>query len=212
VVFALVALLAVAAGSAGNPTKEKIALTAAGKARAKAEVLRRADVGRGWSGGFKKPDLSSTLPCSNYRPKQSDLVLIGAAETTWHKQAFVIDSEAQVLRTPAMVRRDWRRTVLAPQVLPCLRQGFKKSLGSKAKLVSFRRVAFPHVATYTRAFRLVAKVTTAIGPVPLEIDLVALGAGRNEITLSVTGPAVVRTFLHAKEVQLARVLARGAGR
>lgn len=203
-----VALVAASAGLAGNPSKEKIALTAAGRAQAKAEVLHRADIGVGWSGGFKKPDLSSTLPCSNYRPKQSDLVLVGAAETTWQKPGVELDSEAQVLRTPAMVRRDWQRTVLAPQVLPCLRQGLAKSLGAGAKLVSLKRVAFPHVATYTSAFRIVAKVKTALGSLPVEIDSIALGAGRNELTLTISGPKSARPSLTRMETRLARLLAR----
>jgi hypothetical protein len=203
----VVALVAAGAVLAGNPTKEKIALTAAGKAQAKAEVLRRADVGAGGSGGFKKPDLSSTMPCSNYRPKQSDLVLIGAAETIWQKPPFEVDSEAQVLRTAAMVRRDWQRTVLAPQVLPCLRQGLTKALGSNAKLVSFGRIAFPQVATLTRAFRLVAKVKTSLGSIPVEIDTVALGGGRNELTLTLSGPKAARSSLTRMERRLARLLA-----
>jgi hypothetical protein len=206
---AVAALVVAGAVFAANPSKEKIALTGAGNARAKVEVLLRSDLGKGWSGGFKKPDLAAALPCSNYRPKQSDLVLIGAAETAWDKQAAAeIDSEAQVLRTADMVRRDWLRTVLAPQVLPCLRQGFKRSLGKAAKLVSFRRVAFPRVAAYTAAFRLVANVTTPSGSVPLEVDLVAMGAGRNELTLTASGLAAAKVSLRATELRLARVLAR----
>jgi hypothetical protein len=206
----LVALVVTGAVLAANPSKEKIALTAAGKAQARAEVVRRADVGAGWSGGFKKPDLSSTMPCPNYRPKQSDLVLVGVAETSWRKQTFEIDSEAQVLRTAAMVRRDWKRTVLAPQVVPCLRQGFAKALGSKGKLVSFGRVAFPRVATYTRAFRVVAKVKTPLGSIPVEIEFLAFGTGRNELTLTLTGPKAARTALTHTEARLARLLARRA--
>jgi hypothetical protein len=205
----LVVLVAAGAVAAANPSKEKIARTAAGNARARAEVLLRSDLGKGWSGGFKKPDLSSTLPCS-YHPKQSDLVLIGAAETRWDKMPFDVDSEAQVLRTAAMVRRDWRRTVLAPQVLPCLRQSFKKSLGTSAKLVSFGRVAFPRLATYTNAFRLLANVNTPSGPVPVEIDVVVMGTGPNELTLAASGLAAAKTSLRATELRLARLLARRA--
>lgn len=208
----MVSLIAAGGVLGANPSKEKIALTAAGKARARTEVVRRADVGAGWSGGFKKPDLSSTMPCPNYRPKQSDLVLVGAAETTWRQQALEIDSEAQILRTSAMVRRDWQRTVLAPEVVPCLRQGFAKALGSGGKLVSFGRVAFPHVATYTRAFRVVAKVKTPVGAIPVEIEFLALGAGRNELTLTLTGPKAARASLTHTEARLARLLARRAQR
>jgi hypothetical protein len=209
VVPVVAALMAAGAVLAGNPSKEKIVRTAAGNARARAEVLRHSDLGKGWSGGFRKPDLNSTLPCS-YHPKQSDLVVIGAAETRWARVPFEVGSEAQVLRTAAMVRRDWRRTVLAPQVLPCLRQSFKKSLGTSAKLVSFGRVAFRRLATYTNAFRLVANVNTPSGPVPVEVDVVVMGTGPNELTLTVSGLAAARASLRATEVRLARVLARRA--
>jgi len=203
----IAALLVVAgAASASSPGKEKIAYTAVGQAKAKAEVLKRTDVGSGWSGGSRKPDVSSTLPCS-YRPKQDDLVLIGAAETDWRQAGYEIDSEAQVLRTADMVRRDWRRTVLAPQVVPCLRQGFEKSLGSAGTLVSFGRVAFPHVAPLTQAFRAVFKVNTGSTTVPVEIDVLGLGGGRNEITLTLTGLAARRSALHTAEVRFARRLA-----
>jgi hypothetical protein len=205
---ASIAAVLVAAGVAwaSSPSKEKIAYTAAGRAKAKAEVLRRADVGKGWQGGARKPDVSSALPCS-YKPKQNDLVLIGAAESVWRQPGFEIDSEAQVLRTADMVRRDWRRTILAPQVVPCLRQGFVKSLGSTGKLVSFGRTAFPHVAKLTQGFRAVFAVKTGSSSVPIEIDVVALGAGRNEITLTLTGPVEVREVLRPAEVRLARRLA-----
>lgn len=197
---------------AGNPSQEKIARTAAGNAQAKAEVVRMTDVAAGWQGGFKKPDLSSSMPCTTYHPKQSDLVLVGVAETRFSKPPLEIDSEAQVLRTASMVRRDWQRTILDSRVMPCLRQGFTKVLGSHARLVSFARVAFPRVAPLTRAFRLVATVATQLGPVPLEIDFVAMGSGRNELTLTLSGPIVARSSLHATELRLARVLARRAKR
>lgn len=206
---AVVAAALVTAGvvSAGNPTKEKIARTAAGNAQAKAEVVRGADLGSGWKGGFKKPDLSSSMPCTSYLPKQSDLVLIGVAETTFSKLPFAVDSEAQVLRTASMVQRDWQRTILDSRVIPCLRQGFAKALGSTAKLVSFGRIAFPRAAKLTRAFRAVFNVKTQIGAVPVEIDFIALGSGRNELAVTLSGPAAAKAELHSTAVRLARLLA-----
>jgi hypothetical protein len=202
-----VALVAAGALSAGNPAKEKIALTAAGNAQAKTEVLRRADLGKSWSGRFKKPSLPATEQCS-YRPKQSDLTVVGAAESVWNKPlGSAIQSGAQVLRTPAMVRRDWRRTVTAPQVLPCLRQAFKKALGSRGKVLSARRVAFPRVAPYTRAFRMRATVDSGAGAVPIELDLVALGAGRNELNLNLSAIGPERASLRANALRLARIVA-----
>jgi len=187
--------------------KEKIARTAAANAQARAEVLRRADLGTGWSGGFRKPVLNAPQPCS-YRPKQSDLVIVGAAETTWAKPAYEIESEAQVLRTAAMVGRDWRRTVLAPQVLPCLRQAFQKLLGSHGKVLSIGRVAFPRLTSHTRAWRLLAEVKDGTGgTVPFESDFVALAAGRNEVSLTLSASGASRASLRADTLRLARVLA-----
>lgn len=195
-----------------NPGKEKIAQTAAGQAQAKAEVLRKRDLGAGWRGGAKKPDLSSTMPGCRYRPKQSDLTLIGAAETDWRNQVLVVQSEAQVLKTARMVRVDWRRTVLAPQVMPCLRRGLVKSLHPGQTLISFRRVAFPRLATFTRAYRVVTDVKTDLGKARLELDLVVFGVGRNELTLTVTGLAAIRTAARRAEVQLGRLLVARAVR
>jgi hypothetical protein len=198
-------LVAAGVAWATNPSKEKIAFTTTGQAKAKAEVLRQSDLGQGWQGGTRKPDVSSALPCS-YKPKQNDLVLIGAAETDWREPGLEIDSEAQVLRTADMVLRDWRRTILASQVVPCLRHGFEKSLGSTGKLVSFGRTTFPHVAKLTQGFRAVINVTQGSSTVPIEIDVVGLGAGRNEITLTLTGLVAVRKALHTAEIRLARKL------
>ena len=201
-----VALIAAGAVLADNSGKEQIKRTAAGNAQAKREVLRHADLGKSWSGGFVKPDLTATLPCS-YHPRQSDLVLIGAAETRWDKSVvYEVDNEAEVLRTAAMVGRDWRRSVIARQVLPCLRRAFKEGLGSKAKVTSVRRVAFPHLTTYTRAFRFRGKLNSPNGTVPIESDFVVLGGGRNEISLTLTGFAAARASLRADALRLARVL------
>jgi hypothetical protein len=204
---ALVASVAAAAVLAADPSKEQIARTAAGDAQAKAEVLGKKDVGTGWSGGARKPDLSSDLGCSTYKPKQSDLALVGAAETTWRQGALQIDSEAQVLRTPKMVQLDWQRTVSAPQVLPCLRQSLQKHLGPNLKLVSLRRVGFPHVAKFADEIRTTVAAKTNAGSVPVEIDLVVFGQGRSEISLTVSGPAAVKAHLRTAATRLARVLA-----
>jgi hypothetical protein len=199
-----VALVAAAAALAEKP---KIARTPAGNTQARAVVLRRADLGKGWSGGFKKPDFSSGLKCS-YHPKQSDLVVVGAAETTWDRPTtYEIDSEAFVMRTASMVRRDWRRTVIAPQVLPCLRKTFREILGSSGKVISIRRVPFPHLTTYTRAFRFLATLGSGTNRERFESDFVAMGAGRDEVSLTLTAAGGNATWLRAQELRLARVLA-----
>jgi hypothetical protein len=188
--------------------KEQIQLTAAGQKAARAAVMQRADLGgaTGWTGGAKKPDLSSGTGCANFQPKQSDLVLIGAAETVFKHPGVEFDSEAQVLETPAMVRLDWQRTVLAPQVLPCLRSNLEKHLTASEHLVSAGRLAFPVISGYTRAYRTVVEVKAAAGTTRVFVDLLLIGRGSTEITLTTTAPLVAATAVRAAELRLARIL------
>lgn len=201
----VVVLLALAGTAAAD--KEKIQLTKAGQAAARAAVVRRADLGpaSGWTGGAKKPVLTQTLPCP-YHPKQSDLVLIGAAQTVWKHAGLQFDSEAQVLQTPAMVRLDWQRTVLAPQMLPCVRSELVKGLGTSARLVSLKALAFPRLASYTRAYRALVDVRAGTGSIRVMIDLVLVGRGRTEITLSTTAQAAASPFVLPAEKRLALLL------
>jgi hypothetical protein len=197
-------LLAVAAVA----DKEQIHYTAAGQAAARAAVLTRADLGASgsWTGGHKKVDVSSGPLCAGFDPKQSDLVLNGASHTEFTQPGIDIDSEAQVLQTPHMVSLDWQRTVLSPKVIPCLREVAAKSLGAGAKVVSIKRVAFPRVATYTAAVRIVLQATSGTTTVKIYVDIVLVGRGHTEITLSTTAPLAAASVLRPAEVRLAKLL------
>jgi hypothetical protein len=208
---ALLGALAAALLLAGSAVadKEQIHLTAAGQAAARAAVMHRADLGGvgGWTGGSKKPDLSSGTGCANFKPKQSDLVLIGAAETVFKHPGVEFDSEAQVLQTPAMVRLDWQRTVLAPQVMPCLRSNLEKRLTASERLVSVRRIPFPAISGYTRAYRTTVDIKSTSGTTRVFVDLVLIGRHSTEITLTTTAPMVAEGAVRAAELRLARGLA-----
>jgi hypothetical protein len=182
--------------------------TAAGQAAAKAVVLRRADLGAtpGWTGGTKKPDNTPDPSCAGYDPKQSDLVEIGDVETNWENHGLTLDSEASVMQTPNMVRLDWQRSVLDPDLLPCLRKALAKALPKTAHVVSGRRVAFPALATYSRAFRFLIDMSTTAGKVRLFTDVVVLGRGQTEITLTTLAPNADVRVVQAAEVRLAVIM------
>jgi hypothetical protein len=206
VVVAAVALAAAPAVLAGDG-KEQIKFNRADQAAARAVVIRRADLGSsGWTGGPTKPDLSSGPTCPNYHPKVSDLVLTGAARTTFQNTGFEFDSQSGVLKTKRMVRLDWRRSVLAPGAVPCLRRTIGRGLGSNAKMVSFRKLPFPRVATYAALFRGIISVSAQGRTVRVLTDLVLVGRSRTELTLTVAGPASAKRELSAAERRLARAL------
>jgi hypothetical protein len=201
----VVGLPAVAAAST-PPNKERIRFNHADQAAARASVLRRGDLGSGWAGGATKPDLSSSLSCPGYKPKQSDLVLTGAAEADFRHTGIQIQSIAQVLKTRSMVARDWKRTVVDPRAIACVRHMLTKGMKSNERLVSFRKLAFPRLATYTVAYRALVAVSTQGRRVLVAVDEVLFGRSRTELTLSVAAPAAARGGLTQVDVRLARTL------
>jgi hypothetical protein len=116
VILAIGGVLIAAAGAPGDsPGTAKVKFNMADQAAARAAVLRLADLGpSGWKGGNVKPDLSPGPICANYRPKQSDLVLTGVAESSFYG-AFNAFSGARVLRTVQM-RRDWLAKIRFPRI------------------------------------------------------------------------------------------------
>jgi hypothetical protein len=201
-------LVALAAGAAAAATgeKEQIHLTKADQAAAKRAVAARSDLGSGtWTGGFTKPDLSQSAGCANFHPKQADLVVTGAAEADWSDQGLQLDTQAQILKTPAMVAADWRRTILAPGAVQCLRSRLFKKLGA-VTFVSFRRVIFAPVATNAEAFLMLVDVKTNTAKVRVAVEFVAITHGRTELTIvSVVNNAVQKVVAQI-DAQIARAM------
>ena len=198
-----------AAASSFDDSKEQIHLNARDNAAARAVALRKADLGGvpGWSGGTKKPDLSSSGPrCANFHPKHSDIVLTGAAESEFQNAGIYIDDEVQVLAAAPMVKLDWQRSVRARGLLPCLRTYLAKSAPANAKVRSIEKLAFPRVAPYTAAFRLVLDVTAGGNTASMLVDLVLVGRGRTEVTLTTVAPYDARAPITSAEERLARGL------
>lgn len=207
-VFAAVALGLSSGAMASSPGKARVSFTAADVAAARAAVLRRADLGTagGWTGGARKPDLSTTMSCAGYAPKQSDLVVTGAAEADYHHTGLELQSQAQVLKTRTMVALDWRRTVASPKAFACVRSMLAKSLPAGQRLVSFAKQPFAKLAPYTAAYRALVDVSASGQHVLVVADIVLVGRSRTELSLSVEAPAAARSSLPAAEQRLAKAL------
>jgi hypothetical protein len=206
----LVATLAAAgAAFAGNGDKQQIRFNAADQAAARAATMRSSDLDAGWTGGTRKPDLSPGPSCANFNPKRSDLVLTGAAATDYSAPSDIrsVSTEVQVLKTARMVALDWRRTVLAPGLLSCLRSFITKGMPPGTTVVSVAKLSFPHVAQYSAAFRVVLDVTASGQTVRIVIDEILIGARRTEITLSSLDFAAHASGALAAETVWARKLA-----
>jgi hypothetical protein len=200
------ALVSTATATAGGDTY-KLRATPAGQAAARAATLTMADIGSGWTGGSKKPDLSVGGGCANFHPKTSDIILTGAAATTYKQPGVMLESESQVMRTAKMVQLDWQRSVGSPHFLECVRSLYKKSSRPKARFVSVRRLEIPSIATYTAGFRVMIDVPAKAGKVRMVYDIVAVGRGNTEIILATTMPLASVPTLFPNEIVLARTLA-----
>jgi hypothetical protein len=204
----LVAALLAGTALAAGGEKVRIRFTAADQAAARRAVVRRAGFGTssGWTGGATKPDLTASPTCPNFHPKQRDLVMTGAAASAWRSPVAQFESQAQVLRTAAMVRADWQRTVVAPTAIPCLKSHLVRQLGSGVSFVSFRRVLFPPVATLSRAYLLLVDVKTSRGKVRVAREIVVIGHGRTELMIASTAQNAVQKVVAAANARLARAL------
>jgi hypothetical protein len=203
----LVGVMAAGAAYAADIGKEQVHLTKADQAAAKRAVAARSDLGSGtWTGGLVKPDLSASAACVNFHPKQNDLVVTGAAEADWTDQGLQLYTQAQILKTPAMVAADWRRTILARGAVPCLRSRLLKNLGKGVTFVSFRRVEFAPVATNVQAFVMLVDVKTNTGKVRVAIEFVAIAQRRTELTIVSVVQNAVQKVVGQIDVQVATTL------
>jgi hypothetical protein len=185
--------------------KQPIRFNAADQAAAKAITLKAADLGAGWKGGAKKPELNPDNPCTM---KRSDLVLTGAASSEFKTPGAAISSESNVLQSPAMVTADWKRTVENATFMACTRSVYMKSDEANVRVVSFTKLAFPKLTRYTARYRVVADYGASGETVRVLVDLIFLGQGRSEISLVVSTPYADRAAADGAERRLAQILVR----
>lgn len=185
--------------------KQPIRFNAADQAAAKAVTLKAADLGAGWKGGPKKPDLSQDDKCPT---KVSDLVITGAASSKFQGPGVSVTTESEILQSPSMVATDWLRSIGNAGVMACIRSEFMKTDEAGVTMVSFKRVAFPKLAQHAARFRTVADYDQSGSPVRAVIDMVLLGKGRTEITLILTTRYADRAQADIVEQALAKLLLR----
>lgn len=219
--LAAAAAVALAVAGGALAAKEKVRLDAADQALARGAVLKQADLGpaSAWTGGASKPDLTSQPVCADYHPKQSDLVITGAAASSFTATSLGLDisSQTTVLETARMVALDWKQSVEPPAAAGCVGTWLTKGAGVDAKLVSASRFGFPKVAPLTAGFRYLIDIGKPGSVRYLIVDIVLTGKGRAEVDLTTIGfmglskpsaaaEAGAERTLTADEAQLARTL------
>jgi hypothetical protein len=202
VTLALVLAL-VASGAAlaakGDPQKRT---TPADQARAKAMLVRLADV-PGAKATPAGPDTDFYCKALD----ESDLTLTGEATGRQLSVGVMFaGSASQVYESVADAVASWTRGTSAGGVR-CAEAALRREFAKQgARLVSLRKVAFPRVAGRTAAYRATLSATTSQGDIPLYLDLVALMHSRAQASV-VVGSALVAPP-RSEEVRLARLVAK----
>jgi hypothetical protein len=173
-IIALALLLAAASTALASDPKKTI--NPADQARARAMLLKQADVGLGFSPAQSSGGSSGVEPdCPAL--DESDLTITGEADSKFTSGIHTIGSAASVYASVRDANTSWRRGT-GTAGLECLKKGFQQvSRATHLRFVSFRRVHFPRVAPSTVAFRWQALV----GGVRVYADFVFLMRGRAQV-------------------------------
>ena len=220
--LALAALVPAVAGDAvaadGEPRK---ALTKRDQTAALSIVLKRSDLGAGFT-ATKRPDdepLPKEARCDAL--DEGDLTVTGDANSPDFRLAqtgiyVTIGSSAHVYRTLREANASWRRGT-SKDVLRCLGDIVRLSgaKGQKISVVSSARVSFPAIAPKTSAYRVVVTIapTGSTQRIRAYVDAVVLQRGKVQSVLLVTslGSPVATAERAALASILAARMARAAG-
>jgi hypothetical protein len=179
------ALVAPAVALAGDGQPKK-ALTEAGQTTARSVILKRGDLGTGFTSIARKKDdrdLPKGARCGAL--DETDLTVTGDAASPDFRLAqppvFVtVGSTAQVYRTLREANTSWNRGSTR-ETTRCLGDIIRLSAGpgQKITVVSAKKIPFPTLSPKTAAYRIVVNVTVGANQrVRAYVDAVVLQHGR----------------------------------
>jgi hypothetical protein len=203
VALAALALTATAAAAPAPIAKH----TPAGTAHARAALLAKSDLGKGWtaSGVSTRPQ---TLTCSSFSPNLRGVVERGVASTTFRgATAQGVGQAAWVYASSEQARLLWTR-VVGKGLLRCLVDAARTAGGLTITKIASGELQIPKLAVRAAAFRLIVTAKAQGRTVTLYYDNFLLTAGRTvtQLTFGSNGP-----IPSAVELTLARAVAKKLG-
>ena len=220
-VFVVAAALLLAAPAMAADGEPRQVLTDKDQKVARSIVLKRADLGAGFTAQKRPADdpLPKGARCDAL--DEGDLTVSGDANSPDFRLAgpgvFVtVGSSAHVYRTLREANSSWTRGTTR-QTLTCLGDIVRLSAApsQKLKIVSSAQLAFPKLAPRTSAYRLVITIAAGSGQrVRAYVDAIVLQRGRIQSVLLVTslGRPVAETEQRALAGVLAERMARATRR
>lgn len=186
--------LVAAAAAARDPRLEKLQLKPADMRLARSAVLRRSDLGAGWTPlrvGASDPEAPD---CPGYRPDFSKFTVTGQADSQFSTRggSTSVLSRVEVYASKAQARGDFALSTLPP-VARCLglmlqREAAKGSSGLAFELVSSRRVhRVPRLGERSVAYRIVSEASSGGASIRVYVDVLVVLRGRSIGAVFFTG-------------------------
>jgi hypothetical protein len=205
---AAVAVLLVAAAAAATVAHH----TPAGMTLARHALLRRGDLGRGWTGSAA-PNTVPELTCPGFSPRLQGVVESGSAITPTFQGSSsgpFVSQTAYAYATGAEEGTVWRN-VARPSLLRCVAASLTQGSGNGVRftVADKRLLSLPKLAARAAGYRVAGTASTPGQTIDVYLDVLLLGRGETvtEISISSFAQPVARAF----ELRLARIVARRMG-
>jgi hypothetical protein len=188
--------------------------TSAGKRLAGEALLRRTDLGRGWSAGSPPPRKLTGLTCPQFNPPIEHVVQTGGAQSpTYQRSASgpFLSETAYVYATAAQRSAVWTR-IARPNLARCVADAFVQSSADGVSFTVIRKgtLGLPKLPAEAVGYRVSGTASTSRQTVDVYLDLVVLGSGRSLSALSISSfqaPVARRAELRLAQSAARRLLA-----
>lgn len=200
----LAATLLAATAAATVPTHA----TPGGMALAQRVLLRRGDLGRGWTGS-PAPKAAPGLTCPAFSPALSGVVQAGAAASPTYQQSATgpfASQTAYAYANGAEEQTVWRE-VARPHLLTCVAASLVRSAsgGVHFRVTSKRLETLPGLPVDAIGYRVTGTATVPDQTVNVYLDVLLLGGGSAVTELSFS--SFLQPVARAVELRLARIVA-----
>jgi hypothetical protein len=205
VVVALVFAPVIAETAGGAVTTHP---TVAGKALARAALLRPSDFGRSWT-STPAPKTVPGLTCPAFSPALSGVVQIGGAISPTYAQSTTGPFASQTAYAYASASEEetvWRE-VASPRLLTCVAASLVRSTGGGAHFAvkSKHLLALPGLPVHAIGYRVFGTASVPNQTVNVYLDVILLGGGSAVTELSFS--SFLQPMARASELRLARIVA-----
>ncbi len=186
--LALATLLAALAWASGAGA-DRVRLDHADQAAARRDVLHLSDLPSTvvWKATKLGSNNSATpASCSHLDFSSSKVVDTGQAGSQFTTPGILVMNQVGLVATSSMVGVIWKH-IFAQPITRCIGEAFSRGAGSQIKMLSSKPLAFPRLAEYESAYRILFQLAVEGKKIRGAFDLVVLAGKRTLSMLTVMG-------------------------